>query len=233
MHRAYRHAMRAVCSLSALTLVALMALAGVQTARAEEVTLDARIGVVSDYRWRGVSISEEEPAAQGEASLSFASGLWAWGWASSVASEYGGSELGVGLGYTRSAGPVTWTLDAIQYFYPGEDEIDYAQVDLTLEGDVGFAWLSGGVEYVPENDNYGDDDVYLWLRMERETGGATYHAALGRDDGVMAPRPYATDYDVGVAKMFGSFEGALSVVGVDGEAAALVAGLSFLSNWGG
>jgi uncharacterized protein (TIGR02001 family) len=204
------------------------ALAAMAPVSANDWKLEGEAAFVSDYRWRGVSLSDEEPSLQAEATLAHASGAWAWGNVNSVSDAYGGSEFNLGLGFTREIGAVSWTIGALRYLYPGEDDLDYTEIDLYAEGALGPVWLSGGVEYAPENDNYGDDDTYLWLGWEIEAPrGFTLHGHIGRDDGVMAPTARAVDYSIGAGAPLGPFAFDLSYVEVETEDGAMVARLSY------
>jgi uncharacterized protein (TIGR02001 family) len=55
---------------------------------ASGMTFDASLGVVSDYRYRGLSLSDEAPALQIDATLATDSGLYANVFASTI-DEYG------------------------------------------------------------------------------------------------------------------------------------------------
>ena len=92
---------------------------------AQAQALSANVGVVSDYRFRGVSQSFRRPALQGGVDWAHDSGFYLGTWASTVDDDfltdthgiewdiYGGYKFPVGAG---------WTLDVglLQYLYPGE-----------------------------------------------------------------------------------------------------------------
>jgi len=74
-------------SLKAASLLAVLALSGTafaQSAPAPDYTLSYNVGVVSDYRYRGISQSAKRPALQGGVDLSHSSGLYAGLWASTI-----------------------------------------------------------------------------------------------------------------------------------------------------
>lgn len=199
-------------------------------AAAEPWTLEAEIAIASDYRWRGISLSDEQPSLQVEGTLAHDNGVWLWGNLNTVGQDYGGAEIGLGAGYTRTLGGVEWTIGAVQYLYAGEDGIDYAEADLSAAKAFGPVTLSAGAEYVPEQANYDEDDLYLWLGWEvAGPRGIRLHGHVGQDDGVMAPAPYAIDYSIGAGAPLGGFNLDLSFVDVETEDSAWVLRLAYPS----
>jgi uncharacterized protein (TIGR02001 family) len=145
---------------------ALAAGATMISAGAAHAEVTANVALTTDYVFRGVSLSGNDPAIQGGADWSsdmFYAGVWA-----SSLSE--GMELDAYVGVTPTTGPVTWDLGLIGYFYPGADddgaEFDYyelmvgAGIDVTEQVNLGAA-----VFY--SDDNYGN------------TGEATYYELNG------------------------------------------------------
>lgn len=162
--------------------------------------LEGSVAVTSDYRWRGVSLSDEDPALQLEGSASFDNGAWLWSGLNTVSGDLGGSEIGLGLGVTRDLVGATWTLGATHYLYPGEDGVDYTELAATAEKTIGALTLSGGIEYTPEQTNYDDDDVYLWAGWDiAAPHDVSLHGHVGYDDGVMAPVADAIDFSLGAS----------------------------------
>ena len=135
--------------------------AGAGVAQAE---VTANIALVTDYVFRGVSLSDNRPAVQGGfdwSSDTFYAGTWA-------SSLFDGMELDLYAGWTPTTGPVSWDLGVIGYFYPGADddgnEFDYYE----LKGAGTFALndqfsVGGAVYYSPEN--YGDTGNALYMEI--------------------------------------------------------------------
>jgi uncharacterized protein (TIGR02001 family) len=208
--------------------IAISALSFAPEVGANEWRWEGEAAVVSDYRWRGVSLSDESPSLQVEATASHDSGAWLWGNVNTVDEGLGGSEIALGAGYTRTLGPIEWTLGGVHYLYPGEDDIDYTEIDLTASASRGPLTVSAGIEYAPVQSNYDDEDLYSWIGFEiAAPHNLTVHGHLGRDDGVMAPVPYAIDYSLGVGIPIGPFGIDLSAVRVESEGAAAVLKLSY------
>lgn len=93
-------------------------------AAAPENTLSYNVGVVSDYRYRGISQSRLNPAVQGGIDFSHTSGLYVGTWASSIqwVKDAGGNanvELDLYGGYKGTAGAVSYDVGVLSYQYPG------------------------------------------------------------------------------------------------------------------
>ena len=172
--------------------VAALALLGSAPAFAQEeekfLTVSGSVGLVSDYRFRGVSQTDKEMGVQGGITLSHASGFYAGTWGSNLAGwgTFGGSntELDLFAGYKIALGD-GMALDAglTWYMYPGgASETDFAELYAKLSTTVGPVNLLGGVAYAPKQqalgrwyfsgasastglyDDPGDkeDNLYLW-----------------------------------------------------------------------
>jgi uncharacterized protein (TIGR02001 family) len=136
-------------------------IAGTSSASAEGA-ITANVALTSDYVFRGVSLSGNDPAIQGGAD--YESDFWYAGiWASSLSE---GTEIDLYAGITPTTGPIEWDFGLITYFYPGADdddaEFDYAEIKGTLTWSATEQLeIGGGVWYTPEN--YGDtgDATYL------------------------------------------------------------------------
>lgn len=125
------------------------------------------LGGTSDYVFRGISFTDEDPAAQG--SIDFTYGIaYAGIWASNISGLAGPLEIDYYIGIKPVLGPVTFDFGVLYYTYPSGDddtnghEIDYVEFktgasgspikNLTL-GVVGYyspEQSGGGEEYAVE-----------------------------------------------------------------------------------
>lgn len=163
-------------SLIAVALIgAFAAPAAVQTAMAAEEaapasphTLTANVGLVSDYRFRGISQTFGLPAIQGGIDYSHASGLYVGTWASNV---YGGNNFsGLGVNYYNGGmewdfyggfkfTPVedlTFDIGGLYYYYPGAAYATNATTsakydNFELYAGVSYKWLSFKYNYALTN----------------------------------------------------------------------------------
>lgn len=99
-------------------LTALFLLAGIATAQAE---VTGNLGVVSDYRYRGISQTQNSVAVQGGVDYTHASGFYAGNWNSSVSSQLytngAGIESDLYAGVKKEIFGVTVDVGTLNYFY--------------------------------------------------------------------------------------------------------------------
>ncbi|MCW1383415.1 TorF family putative porin [Novosphingobium sp. KCTC 2891] len=151
------------------------------------ITVSGSAALVSDYRFRGVSQTDEEMAIQGGFTVSHESGAYVGTWASNLAGwgTFGGSnmELDIYGGYKIPVGGGTLDVGLTWYMYPGGADItDFAEPYVKLSGTAGPVNLLAGVAYAPKQEalgrwylsgaSYGtgtpdkpgakSDNLYLW-----------------------------------------------------------------------
>ncbi|PXA84613.1 hypothetical protein DMC47_39775 [Nostoc sp. 3335mG] len=101
-------------------------------APASDFTITGSAGVWSQYRFRGISQSDNKPVVQGSLTLTHSSGLYLSTWGSSAtgnsAVDIGGTEIDVYAGYSKTISG--WTLDGglYGYIYPGSTRVT-VQID--------------------------------------------------------------------------------------------------------
>jgi uncharacterized protein (TIGR02001 family) len=114
--------------LSLPTLLAgasLLASSAVMAQAAPESSLSFNVGGVTDYRYRGISQSRNQPAIQAGVDYADKSGFYvgAWGstikWIEDSGSSDGSLELDIYGGYKGSAGAISYDLGVLRYEYVG------------------------------------------------------------------------------------------------------------------
>jgi len=182
-------------------LVATPALA--QEESTSPITVSGSVGLVSDYRFRGVSQTDEEMAIQGGITVTHESGAYAGTWASNLAGwgTFGGSnmELDLFAGYAIPiASGATLDVGLTWYMYPGGfSNTDFGEPYAKLSTTVGPAKLLAGVAYAPKQQALGNysntpqsrgqkqDNLYVW--GDASTGipntPVSVKAHLGYSDG--------------------------------------------------
>lgn len=149
--------------------------------------VDANVALTSDYRFRGVSLSEEDLAIQGGLDWASEGGAYLGAWASNIA-PIGDAEVELDLygGISREFDGFSLDVGVIAYLYPGEPDTAYGEVYASLGTDTGIVASSFTVAYAPEQDNIGGEDN-LYLRYDAETpigeSGLTLHGGLGYETG--------------------------------------------------
>lgn len=136
-----------------LAAAASVAMGGAALAQDEGPSVSFNIGAASDYVFRGVSQTDENPQIYGGADLS--SGIFYAGvWASNV--DFGDStdaEIDGYVGITPSAGPVSLDFAAIYYGYvnaPGGSDYGYWEFKAAGTVPAGPAEVGAAVYYSPE-----------------------------------------------------------------------------------
>ena len=101
-------------------LLAILAMAGFTLAQAQ---VSGNLGLTSDYRFRGISQSQNAPAVQGGVDYANANGLYVGNWNSSVSSQVytngSGVESDIYAGYKKDIyNGITLDVGSYNYFYP-------------------------------------------------------------------------------------------------------------------
>lgn len=206
-----------------LAAIALLAgTASAQTAPADTpaVTVSGSAAIVSDYRFRGVSQSDRELAAQAGITLTHDSGVYIGTWGSNLAGwgTFGGANLELDLigGYKAKLSD-TGALDVgvTVYVYPGGfDRTTVVEPYAKLTGTAGPATLTAAVAYAPKQQSLGrvfftgaaaalgapndpgdkEDNLYLWGDGAFAIAGSplTAKAHIGHSDGNRGLGPNAT-----------------------------------------
>ncbi|WP_017666363.1 TorF family putative porin [Porphyrobacter sp. AAP82] len=168
------------------------------------ITITGSATLASDYRFRGVSQSDEGMAIQGGFTINHESGAYIGTWGSNLAGwgTFGGSsmELDIYAGYKIPVGEGTLDLGGTWYMYPsGADITDFVEFYAKLGGTVGPVGLTATVAYAPQQEALGnwdpvgpavdpgdkEDNLYLAADAAYAISGApvTLKAHLGYSDG--------------------------------------------------
>ena len=125
--------------------------AGFSTVPAQaEVEISGNVALTSDYRFRGISQSDEDIAVQGGFDVGFEPGFYIGTWGSSVdfddSGNLGSLELDYYAGWAGNIGDSDVGIDVgyIYYDYPGDDgdsEGDYQEFY------VGLSWMDAGLRW--------------------------------------------------------------------------------------
>jgi uncharacterized protein (TIGR02001 family) len=205
----------------------------------KDLTVSGYVQGVSDYRFRGYSLSGGDPALQGTVNLNHSSGFYAGAWASTLDDEvtpfYGDLELDLYAGWT---GPLSSALTAdvgvLRYVYPanhGNGPADYWEPYASLATTLGPVGAKLGVAYAPEQDSLGgEDNLYLFTDLNAgiPTTPVTVTAHLGYTDGIQGPRLLSGDsltdqsgFDYSLGATYAvtpNLSVGASYIGVDGSA---------------
>lgn len=198
------------------------------------LTVTGNVAVVSDYRFRGISLSGGDLAVQGGIALNHTSGFYAGVWASSLEETpvYGSVEADLYAGWT---GPVAAGLTAdvglTYYSYPDGSvgHANYFEPYAAITKTLGPVSAKLGVAYAWKQDALGaDDNLYLYTDWTLGVPNTPISIAahLGHADGAQSPRLLTGsgtdggwDYSLGATYAITSnLSAGVSYVGVDGAA---------------
>ena len=198
--------------------VAASLLAGATATTVQAGEISANVALVSDYRFRGISQSNEDVALQGGFDYAFANGIYVGTWGSTVEFDSDGDDFNGSLELDYYAG---WAMDIgensaidvgyIYYDYPGDEgaEGDYQEI----YGSWSWRGLTLGLHY--SDDYYGESDEFFYYYADYSLGFAENFSLdlhvgyndLEQDGGFLSSSEDSyTDYSVGLT---------WSVIGVD------------------
>ena len=175
-------------------------------------SLSGGISVTSDYRFRGISLSNEKVEVQSTLTVSHESGFYVGAWGSGLPDSplYGKYELDLYAGFATEIAPgTTVDLGATYYLYPGNQDFagdsDYVEIIGKLSHDIGPVSATGLVAYAPDQSSLGRDD-HLYPNLALGYGLAntpvTLRAARGYTDGslgALAPDGNYLDWALGAS----------------------------------
>ena len=234
-------------SVSALSAAVLLALGlGATPAFADETdppsdfTFSGYVQGVSDYRFRGYSLSGGDPALQGTVNLNHSSGFYAGAWASSLDANttpfYGDVELDLYAGWTGSvASGLTVDVGVLRYIYPSNDgngPADYWEPYASVSTTLGPVGAKLGVAYAPDGQDslFNEDNLYVYTDLSAGIPNTpiSLSAHVGYADGIQGPKLLTLqslsddsgfDYSAGVTwNITEKLSISATYVGVDGTA---------------
>jgi uncharacterized protein (TIGR02001 family) len=198
-----------------------------------DITVTGNATLVTDYRFRGISLSGGDIAVQGSINVNHSSGLYAGVWASSLedSAVYGHTEVDLYAGWTGAvASGLTADVGLLYYVYPngtvGDANVFEPYASLTAA--VGPATIKAGVNYAWKQDSLGGDDnlyVYTDLGIGIPDTPISLSAHAGYTDGALSPKLLtltSTDggWDYSVGATFAASKNlsfGVSYIGVDGN----------------
>lgn len=157
-----------------LAMLATMFVSSPVLAQEEEDTgpieVSANVAMTTDYRFRGVSFSDEDIAIQGGFDLSHESGFYIGTWASSLEDSalYGNSEVDIYAGWSGDVAPnISIDAGVLYYIYPnGDDTVgdsDYVEPYASVTAALGPVEATVGAAYAPEQGTaLASDNIYVY-----------------------------------------------------------------------
>ena len=217
-----------------------VALACLWAPAAAAADISGELGVVSDYRFRGISLSRGNPALQGSVTVEHESGLYANLWGSTLG-QGTETEVDLGAGYASDLTEhVSVDLCGTYYLYPSDSSANYFEGTATATLTQGAFSGSLGVAFVPPQSatrdeagrRRGNGYVFAEAAYEIPKMPITLSAGFGYERGVFDEVEHGGKWDwkVGAEAQLSAVKLGLAYLGSDADDGddALVASL-FLS----
>lgn len=225
------------CLAPALAVSTVSAPALAQEAREPRtLTITGGVTLASQYRFRGISLSDEQVALQGTINLNHESGLYAGVWGSSIDGfgELGGSNLELDLyaGYRRQvASGVTLDAGLLYYAYPGSSGGDfeffepYANVSITR----GPVTAKIGGAFAPSQDGIGNNsNIYVFsdvsVAIPNTPIALTGHLGKSHGDTTLTPSGDYLDWSLGASVAWRNLSFGVAYVDTNLSSAEAVSG---------
>ena len=208
------------------TALATTLLAGAVTVQAAP-EISGNVAITTDYRFRGISQSDESPAVQGGFDIAWDAGIYVGTWASSVdfdtnGSGYDGSlELDYYVGWASDINDnVGIDVGYMYYSYPGDNGADGDYQEVYLKANL---W-DGSIGVVYSDDYYAETGSFYYLNGDYSFGqGETFsldlHVGYGdvdQDGGFFATDTDSYfDYSAGISASWLSVDWSVAYIGTD------------------
>lgn len=157
--------------------------------------------LVSDYRFRGVSLSDKGFAIQPYLTVKHESGLYVGAWGSNIADNAGDDlELDLYAGFS-GGDKLTYDIGATYYVYPGVSSVNYVEFTGKLGSTFGPATVGVQVSYVPSQDNTGNDDNLYFgsnATIAIPNSPISIVGTLGMEDGAFTAGSNKLDWSLGL-----------------------------------
>lgn len=209
--------------MTAAVLLSAAAMAVTAPVFAEEasspLTASANINLVSDYRFRGVSLNLEKFAVQGGVDLSYAVSdnfsIYVGNWNSTLetATGFGNPEVDLYGGMTGKVENFGWKLGVVGYLYPDASNVNYYEVQGEVSTTVGPVSAAFGTYIAPKQKNFGDKTgVYLYTNLSAAIPdtGFTVKGGLGYEDNAYFSNKI--DWNLGVSYTYKVFTAGVSYI---------------------
>lgn len=163
--------------LSTAVVSALFAGTALAQEQVASFNVNTEVALTTDYRFRGISQTDEDPAVQGGMTLGHKSGVYAGVWASSMQS---GAELDYFAGFNFDLASVSVGAEYRMYDYTGDYAVDpdYEEVSVTASA----MGATVGVIYSDDYSGSGAEYFRYGAAYNLPVGPLMLHAHAGLND---------------------------------------------------
>lgn len=166
-------------------------------------SLSGDITLASEYRWRGFSLSDEDPVPQMGLMLSHDSGFYIKAWSGGTSALGDGIDLGADVefavftGYNHKVSDATTlNFQFVTYTFPGNSDLTYFEVYSQVNTKMQNLSVNAGVAWGWEQENNGDrENLYLFTNLSHPLGdsGLSINGHIGYEEGAYGDRIFGKD----------------------------------------
>ena len=180
-----------------------------------QAQVTTNLGATSDYRFRGISQTQNAPAIQGGIDYAHKSGVYIGNWNSSVSSQLytngSGVESDLYAGYKKEVLGVTLDVGSYNYFYPrasvGNTNYDTREVYAGVaKGPVSVKVSQSLSDYFATNNSKGTRYFQADLAYPITGTKASVLAHAGKTDVANNTTSDYTDYNIGLGYNIAGFD---------------------------
>lgn len=194
-----------------------------------DVTITGAASLVTQYRFRGLSQSDNKPAVQATATITHKSGFYVSFWGSSASAnstpiQIGGTEIDLYGGYSHAFSGYTIDGGLYGYIYPGATTGNYYEIYGDVSKSYGPVTAKVGINFAPAQKVFsynftsahrGNAYIYGELSYSPPKTPVTLHSHLGHTGGGFDYAKQYIDYTVGVSYKYKALTFDLSLVGTN------------------
>ncbi len=192
------------------------------------LNISGSAGVVSEDRYRGVSLTDKQPAVQ--ASLTLEKHGFYLSTFLTPDKAFGGTEIDVSGGYSRKFGAVTADVGLLGYLFPDGGSLhlgplDYVEIYGSAAKTFGPVTTKLGINYVPKQDNVRNgslkppvhDNLYVYANFSGAVPATPLSLSftIGREAGAFSYVKAGSkiDWTLSLSGVFRGFTGSVSYIG--------------------
>jgi len=184
-----------------------------------KISFSANAALVSDYRFRGISLSDKDFALQGGFDITSETGFYVGTWGSSI-EQFEGAELELDFygGYATNFSELDFDIGILAYTYPGSDDTTYWEAYTSIGGSMGTVGWTLGTAYAFDQESIGDDDnIYVYLDTSAPLGDSSFSATthIAHEDGAFGSNKW--DWSIGLSYNHEKFSLGVAYVDTDLE----------------
>lgn len=189
-----------------------------------DIKITGTAAVVSQYRFRGISQSDNKPVVQASITVAHSSGFYISTWGSSASAgssavNIGGTEIDVYGGYTHGLGDSGFTIDGgvYGYIYPGATGLNYYELYGSLAKTLGPVNAKVGTYIAPNQKNTPRTNAYVYGELSGAVPNTpiTLHSHLGHTGGAFNWTKDYFDWTVGASASYKNLTFDVSWVGTN------------------